>query len=104
MRILEPHVHVWTLDSARYPWAADTASPPTESATAEELLQVLDANGVAGAVLVQVIYYGWDNTYAADCRRRYPDRFAGVCLVDPQRPDAPQRQEYEVKERGFSGI
>ena len=37
MRIIEPHVHVWALDTERYPWAPGTASPPRESATAEEL-------------------------------------------------------------------
>lgn len=104
MRIIEPHVHVWTLDTERYPWAPGTASPPRESATAEELLQTLDANGVAAAVLVQVIYYGYDNSYAADALRRYPGRLAGVCLVDPQDPDAPRKLEYEVRERGFSGL
>jgi predicted TIM-barrel fold metal-dependent hydrolase len=104
MTIIEPHVHVWTLDTERYPWSPETKNPPAESATAEELLETLAENGVSGAVLVQVIYYGTDNTYAADCLRRYPDRFAGVCLVDPLAPDAPQKLEYEVRERGFSGL
>src|SRR4051794_7651812 len=74
--IIEPHVHVWTLDTERSPWAPGTANPPARSATAEELIRTLDANGVSGAVLVQVIYYGFDNSYAADCLRRYPHRFA----------------------------
>lgn len=104
MKIIEPHVHVWTLDAERFPWSPATANPPTESGTAEELIDTLDANGVLGAVLVQVIYYGLDNSYAADALRRYPDRFAGVCLVDPQDPKAPEQLEYEVKERGFTGL
>jgi predicted TIM-barrel fold metal-dependent hydrolase len=104
MKIIEPHVHVWTLDAERFPWAPETAHPPTQSATAEELLETLSQNGVSGAVLVQVIYYGLDNSYAADALRRYPDRFAGVCLVDPQDPDAPRKLEREVRERGFSGL
>ena len=36
--------------------------------------------------------------------RRYPDRFAGVCLVDPLEPEAARKLEYEVRARGFSGI
>jgi predicted TIM-barrel fold metal-dependent hydrolase len=104
MKIIEPHVHIWTLDTERFPWSPATAAPPTYSATAEELLETLDANGVAGAVLVQVIYYGTDNSYAADAMRRYPDRFAGVCLVDPQRPDAPSLLEREVRDNGFTGL
>ena len=104
MPVIEPHVHVWTLDTDRYPWAAGTSNPPKQSATAEELLETLDAHGVEGAVLVQVIFYGYDNSYAADCLQKYPNRFAGVCLVDPQDPAAPSKLEFEVKERGFSGI
>ncbi len=104
LKIIEPHVHVWSLDTERYPWAPETTHPPRESATAEELLQVLDTNGISGAVLVQVIFYGTDNSYVADVLKRYPGRFAGVCLVDPLRSDAPQRLEYEVRERGFTGL
>jgi L-fuconolactonase len=104
MKIIEPHVHVWSLDTERFPWAPGTANPPSHSATGEELLAILDRNGILGAVLVQVIHYGWDNSYAAEMLRLYPDRFAGVCLVDPQHPDAPARLEYEVRERGFSGL
>ncbi|MGV3722183.1 MAG: amidohydrolase family protein [Actinomycetota bacterium] len=103
MKIIEPHVHVWSLDTERYPWSPQAVDPPTQSATAEELLETLDANGVLGAVLVQVIHYGTDNSYAADALKRYPDRFAGVCLVDPLAPDAPERLEFEVR-RGFSGL
>jgi L-fuconolactonase len=51
-----------------------------------------------------VIHYGWDNSYAAAMLRKYPDRFAGVCLVNPQDPEAPVLLEYEVRERGFSGL
>jgi L-fuconolactonase len=104
MKIIEPHVHVWTLDTERYPWAEGTVNPPAESATAEELIAVLDANDILGAVLVQVIFYGTDNSYTADVLKQYPDRFAGVCLVDPLLPDAPQRLEYEVREHGFTGL
>jgi predicted TIM-barrel fold metal-dependent hydrolase len=104
MPIIEPHVHVWSLDTDRYPWSAATANPPKESATAEELIAVLDEHGIEGAVLVQVIFYGLDNSYAADSLRKYSDRFTGVCLVDPEDPKAPQTLEWEVKERGFSGL
>lgn len=104
MPIIEPHVHVWSLDTERYPWSDATANPPKESATAEELIAVLDEHGIEGAVLVQVIFYGLDNSYAADSLRKYPNRFAGVCLVDPEDPQAPNKLEWEVKERGFSGL
>lgn len=103
MPIIEPHVHVWSLDTERYPWSPATTSPPAESATAEELLSVLAANEVAGAVLVQVIYYGTDNSYLADVLARYPRQFAGVCLVDPLDPRAPEHLAREAA-RGFTGL
>ena len=69
MRIIDPHVHVWKNDP-RFPWAPETTSPPTEDATAEMLLELMAANGVEKTVLVQVIHYRWDNTYAADATEK----------------------------------
>ena len=85
MRIIDPHVHVWKNDP-RFPWAPETTNPPEEDATAETLLALMAANGVEKTVLVQVIHYRWDNRYAADAMKRYPDKFMGVCRIQPRRP------------------
>jgi predicted TIM-barrel fold metal-dependent hydrolase len=54
--------------------------------------------------LVQPSVYGWNNTYIADCLQKWPDRFAGVCLVDPRSIEAAKHLEHWVKEKRFSGV
>ncbi len=85
LRIIDPHVHVWKNDS-RYPWPAELKSPPANDALPETLLQLMAANGVERTVIVHVIYYRWDCRYAADVIKAHPDKFAGVCRVNPQSP------------------
>jgi len=103
MRIIDPHVHVWTQDP-RYPWAQRSATPPVEEATPEVLLKLMNANGVSHTVLIQVIYYLWDNRYARDSVRKYKGKFQGVCRVNPESPSAPDDLARLVKEDGFHGV
>lgn len=103
MRIIDPHVHVWKNDP-QFPWAPETTSPPAEDATAETLLELMAANGVEKTVLVQVIHYRWDNRYAADAMKRYPDKFMGVCRINPEDPDAPDHLSRWTEEDGFHGV
>ena len=103
MRIIDPHVHVWKNDP-RYPWAPETTHPPTEDATAEMLLELMAVNGVEKTVLVQVIHYRWDNSYAAAVMKQYPDKFMGVCRINPEDPGAPEHLNYWTAEHGFHGV
>ena len=103
MRIIDPHVHVWVNDP-EYPWAPEVKNPPAEDATAEQLLEKMAAHGTEKTVLVQVIHYRWDNRYAADCMKRYPDRFEGVCRVDPESPTAADDLSQWVESHGFRGV
>ena len=101
--IVDPHVHIWKNDPA-YPWAPETADPPRGDATPELLLDLMAENGVDRTVLVQVIHYRWDNSYAADALEGYPDRFMAVCRVNPEDPEAPDDLSYWTEERGFHGV
>ena len=103
LEIIDPHVHVWVNDPA-YPWAPDNARPPAEDAAVEQLLEKMAANGVSKTVLVQVIHYKWDNAYAGDCLKRYPETFEGVCRVDPQSPQAADDLSRWVEDYGFRGV
>ena len=104
--MIDAHVHVWTLDAARYPWQPTLAHIPipTEPATGEALIAEMDVAGVSHAVLVQPSVYGWNNDYLCDCLQRWPDRFVGVCLVDPRAADADERLDYWVRGRGCRGL
>ena len=103
MRIIDPHTHVWINDPA-FPWPEENTSPPAEDRTAETLLSLMDQHGVEKTVLVQVIHYRWDNRYVAHILRTYPDRFAGVCRVNPEDPAAPDHLSHWVEEHGFQGV
>lgn len=102
-RIIDPHVHVWVNDP-RYPWAKETTNPPEEDATPEMLIAQMKANGVAKTVIIQVIYYRWDNSYAADVLKQYPQYFQGVARVNPEDPGAPDHLSRLVEEQGFRGV
>ena len=82
--IIDTHLHVWSDDSERYPFAEGRTQ--VGGGSVELLNQTMDEVGVDKAVIVQPIYYLFDNRYVADCLRRFPGRFAAIGLVDPQGP------------------
>lgn len=105
--VVDTHVHIWAIDPPRYPvgpTAPGWKTLPDEPGTAEELLAEMDANGVDWAVLVQTSWSTWDNGYIADSVARYPHRFVGHGLIDPQDPNNAAQARYWVKERGLAGF
>jgi L-fuconolactonase len=103
MRIIDSHVHVWANDP-RFPWPAETTVPPSAPASPEDLLALMAANGVERTVLVQVIYFRWDNSYAAHAMKTHPDKFMGVCRVNPEDPEAPDHLSSWTEDHGFRGV
>ncbi len=105
--VIDTHMHVWADDPERYPFPhpyEPDFKAPAVPGTVEMLIEDMDANGVTHCVLVQVIFHGWDNTYVADCVRRYPKRLKAHGLIDPTAPDVAEKLEYWVRERGLSGM
>jgi predicted TIM-barrel fold metal-dependent hydrolase len=99
---IDSHVHVWKHDP-RFPFAAGANVPP-EDASAETLLDLMQANDVSHTVIIQVIHYKWDNSYLADVLRRYPKQFRGVCRVNPEDPAAPDHLSRLTEVYGFHGV
>ena len=81
---IDAHVHVWTPDVKRYPLAAgflpDQMQP--SSFTPEQLLARARPCGVARIVLIQMSYYGFDNSYMLAAMRELPGVFSGVAVID----------------------
>ena len=106
--IVDTHVHVWEIDPPRYPvgptaptWTAE----PDEPGTADELIEDMDANGVDVSVLVQTSWSTWDNGYMSDSVARFPDRFVGHGLIDPQDTEGNAEQvRYWMEDRGLVGF
>jgi predicted TIM-barrel fold metal-dependent hydrolase len=100
-------MHVWGNDPRRYPFPhpydQGFRDAPHE-ATLEMLLDDMDRHGCTHAVLVQVIYHGWDNTYVAECAKRHPERLKAHGLIDPTDPKVADKLEYWIKEHGLTGM
>jgi predicted TIM-barrel fold metal-dependent hydrolase len=81
---IDAHVHVWTSDTKKYPLAPgfrrEQMQPP--NFPPEELLSQARPCGVSGIVLIQMSYYGYDNSYMLDTMRRFPGVFRGVAVID----------------------
>ena len=104
--IVDTHVHVWEI-SEKYPvgpTAPGWNSLPDEPGTADELLAEMDVEGVDQTVLVQTSWSTWDNGYIADSVTRFPQRFIGHGLIDPQDPDNAEQVRYWMGERGLAGF
>ncbi len=76
---------------------------PTAQRDAEFLLGLMDDADVDGALIVQPIVHGFDHTYVDDTLVQWPDRFTGMCLVDPQHAD-PVGMLDNLVGRGYRGV
>ncbi|MBW3540441.1 MAG: amidohydrolase [Planctomycetes bacterium] len=105
MMYIDAHSHIWIPDTERYPlapgWRRQQMAP--ESFTDEELMHHALPVGVERVVLIQMSFYGYDNSYMLDAIRRAPGRFVGVAVIDQDgpRPDLEMRQLKGVGVRGF---
>ena len=105
--IVDTHVHVWEIDPPQYPVGPTSPnwnSYPDEPGTADELLTEMDMHGVDWTVLVQTSWSTWDNGYIADSVERFPNRFIGHGLIDPQYPDNAEQVRYWIQDRGLAGF
>jgi predicted TIM-barrel fold metal-dependent hydrolase len=68
--VIDAHMHVWSADAERFPFAHPYDAhfqPPPIVGTVELLVDEMDHFGVDHCVLVQPIYYGWQDQYLAHC-------------------------------------
>lgn len=102
---IDAHVHVWTPDRGHFPlaegWTVEAMQPP--SFTPEELFAHAAPCNVARIVLIQMSFYGYDNSYMLDAMRRFPGRFGGVAVIDHHQRHAAQQMR-ELHEHGVRGF
>ncbi|MBL8238770.1 MAG: amidohydrolase family protein [Bryobacterales bacterium] len=80
--MIDAHVHVWTSDAVRYPRAAGEREYKPAQFTPADLFVHAKPAGVSRAVLIQMSFYRYDNSYMLDAMRAHPGVFAGVGIVD----------------------
>ena len=107
--IIDTHMHVWGNNAGRYPFPHPynpgfSIKDVPHQATVEMLIEDMDQNACTHAVLVQVIYHGWDNSYIADCVKRFPNRLKAHGLIDPTDPKVADKLEFQVREHGLHGM
>src|SRR3954447_23068195 len=89
--IIDTHVHVSSMDAARYPFKPGdfpTSKWWMKDASVEHLGKVFDDAGVDRGVLVQGIgAYGYDNRYVIDAAATDPERFRCVIAIDMEGTD-----------------
>jgi predicted TIM-barrel fold metal-dependent hydrolase len=102
MNFIDAHVHVWSSDTDRYPLAAGFKKSDILPASfaPEELFRHCKPEGVGRINLIQISFYGFDNSCMLDAIAKYPDVFVGTAVIDPQGSD-PARQMRDLAKKGI---
>jgi predicted TIM-barrel fold metal-dependent hydrolase len=82
---IDAHAHVFVQGLSL---AAQRRYAPDHDATLDAYVTQLSEHGLSHGVLVQPSFLGADNAFLAAVTKRYPQRFRGVAVVDPQASDA----------------
>jgi predicted TIM-barrel fold metal-dependent hydrolase len=101
MNYIDAHVHVWTPDTARYPLAPGFKKENVMPAsfTPEELFKQCKPTGVGRINLIQISFYGFDNSYMLDMIAKHPDVFVGTAVINPLGKD-PAQEMADLAKRG----
>ncbi|MGH7225882.1 MAG: amidohydrolase family protein [Gemmataceae bacterium] len=101
MGFIDAHVHVWTDDTAHYPLARGykVEDMKPNRFTPEDLFKHAKPAGVERINLIQMSYYGYDNSYMLDMMALHKDVFCGTAVIDPA-ADAPDRLMGELAKKG----
>jgi predicted TIM-barrel fold metal-dependent hydrolase len=103
--LIDAHVHIWTNDFSRYPLPVGFSAKEMKPAVflPEDILRYAQPNNVNRIVLIQMSYYGLDNSYMLDTIRRSPQVFRGVAAINwkGSDPDLTMRELAKEGVRGF---
>jgi len=105
MNFIDAHSHIWTPDTQEYPLAGGyrRAQMDPPSFTAEELQAQMKPVGVNRVVLIQMSFYGHDNSYMTDMMAKYPGMFSGVAVIE-QDVGNPAAEMLKLKKLGVRGF
>jgi predicted TIM-barrel fold metal-dependent hydrolase len=105
MGFIDAHVHVWTDDTAHYPLAAGHKPEDMRPRrfTPEDLFRHCKPAGVDRINLIQMSFYGFDNSYMTDMMALHKDVFVGTAVIDPlgEAPDKLMSELAKKRVRAF---
>jgi predicted TIM-barrel fold metal-dependent hydrolase len=93
--IIEWNAHMFSADTARYPFHPQAVYKPTADRWSADPLSDymarMDQQGIDRAILVHPEPYGDDHRLVLDCLQREPNRFKATALFYPHDPAAPAK-------------
>ena len=102
---IDTHVHLWTDNLREYPLAYSFTPQQMKPNLflPEDILRLARPSGVNRVILVQMSYYGFDNSYMVDVIRRFPQTFRGIAVIDwrERNPAATMKELAKEGIRGF---
>ncbi|MCE2811434.1 MAG: amidohydrolase family protein [Planctomycetaceae bacterium] len=101
---VDSHVHVWPKLIEKYPLDSKytTADVVPVAFPPEEIMQLGQKEGVQRVVLIQMSFFGFDNSYMLDCISKWPKVFRGVAIIDHDAPGVPEKM-IALKRLGVRG-
>ena len=90
MIIIDSQVHIWGPETTDKPYMTEDASKPHRPVPLEhqELIQLMDANGVQRTVCVPPTWEGYSNEESLKAARLHPDRFAVMGRIAVYKPES----------------
>lgn len=105
MSVVDAHVHVWSADTAAYPFGPhDGLAAPPEPFDCGMLRAAMDGAGVDDAVAIQPRVYGYDHAYLFAAHQQLQQRLRIVPLLNPFRPSAVEDMEALAARDGVAGF
>src|SRR5262249_596677 len=101
MGYIDAHVHVWTDDTAHYSLAPGykPADMKPKRFTPEDLFRHCKPGGVDRVNLIQMSFYGFDNSFMLDMIALDKGTFAGTAVIAPEQR-APAALMDELAKKG----
>ncbi len=101
MGFIDAHVHIWTDDTIHYPLARGFKPEDMKPKhfTPDDLFQHTKAAGVERVNLIQMSFYGFDNSYMLDMIGLHKKVFCGTAVIDPS-GESPDRLMGELAKKG----
>ena len=99
MNWIDSHVHTWSADTDKYPFApeANVGDLEPRDFSAEVILGHANPSGVGRIVLVYIGFYGEDYSLMYDTVKRFPDVFRIVGNVDHQGECVAEQMKEQLK-------
>ncbi|SVA70562.1 uncharacterized protein METZ01_LOCUS123416 [marine metagenome] len=106
MDYIDAHVHVWTDDFNRYPVAESCQKSEMKPSTflPEELFHHTNSAHVSRIVLIQMSFYGFDNSYMLNVIEQYSGIFSGIAVINQNNMENLELEMIQLANRGIRGF